>query len=149
MTPLAEPCSLAYAVILNLRNAQAEHKELCSSPECNTSLTMLLTAAEMISDKAWAAEADKIDAILAEMRRMDTKELRILAALGASERRKALTAELEILNREFPSDGEAPAATSKPAAKPYWTQTPEGKAKMARIQRKAWKTRRAAKAGAK
>jgi hypothetical protein len=70
MTPLAEPCSLAYAVILNLRNAQAEHRELCSSPECNTSLGMLLTAAEMISDKAWATEADKIDAILAEMRRI-------------------------------------------------------------------------------
>lgn len=29
------------------------------------------------------------------------------------------------------------------STKPHWTQTPEGKAKMASVQRKAWKTKRA------
>jgi hypothetical protein len=66
---------------------------------------------------------------------MDTKELRILAALGARERRKALTAELEILNREFPEDGAVVIKAEKPAAKIHWTQTPEGRKKMARIQK--------------
>jgi hypothetical protein len=64
---------------------------------------------------------------------MDAKELRILAALGARERRKALTAELEILNREFPLDGEVPAAKS--VTKLHWTQTPAGRKKMAQIQK--------------
>lgn len=27
--------------------------------------------------------------------------------------------------------------------KPHWTQTPEGKVRMAEVQRKAWKTKRA------
>ena len=57
-----------------------------------------------------------------------------------------------MLNREFPDEIESTTVRKvrkvrkTPVAKAqHWTQTPAGKAKMARIQRKAWKARKAAK----
>lgn len=60
---------------------------------------------------------------------MIIEELKRLAVLGID----AEIARLQIRRKEL---------LAEPVAKPHWTQTPEGKRKMAAIQKKAWSSRR-------
>lgn len=75
---------------------------------------------------------------------MDAKTLRHYARIGAK-------AELERIYANFPElrerrQGEEPAVKArKPVAeKRHWTQTPEGKRKLARAVKASWRTRRGA-----
>ena len=60
-------------------------------------------------------------------------------------RDSALSAAIEVSNAANPKLA-APAVPPDRAR--HWTQTPEGRAKMKRAGRKAWRTRRAREAGA-
>lgn len=67
---------------------------------------------------------------------MDIKKL---ARLGATLRMTELRQEMQELEAEFP---EVFGGSDEQSSKPHWTQTPEGRLRMARIQRRAWKNRR-------
>jgi hypothetical protein len=48
-------CSKAFALLINLNNAQEDHQKHCTQP-CNVSLYMLAEVAEVIYDDVWREE---------------------------------------------------------------------------------------------
>lgn len=57
-------CSLALALILNIRNAADDHKRHCSE-NCNVSLYSLKDAARYISGGAWESEQAEVAKLMA------------------------------------------------------------------------------------